>query len=56
MKTVVKVKCTCNHKQQDEMYGSQVRVANLTQKGSGNETTRVYRCTVCSTEHSIKVK
>jgi hypothetical protein len=53
MKTVAKVACLCKHEQQDKMYGSGIRVANLTQKGTGNMDTRYVRCTVCSKEHLV---
>jgi hypothetical protein len=53
MGTVAKVACVCSHEQQDKMYGNGVRVANLTQKGTGNSTTRYVRCTVCSKEHVV---
>lgn len=52
-KTVARVKCTCSHEFQDKAYGDKVRVANLTQKGSGNVATRIVRCTVCSKEHTV---
>lgn len=37
------VKCTCQHEQQDNMYGKGNRVANSTSKANQ------YRCTVCKT-------
>ena len=40
--------CTCEHKDQDEMYGKGQRVHNLGTK------TNVWRCTVCLKEKSIK--
>ena len=52
-KTIARVRCLCKHEQQDRMYGEQVRVANLTQKGTGNVATRIVRCTVCSKEHTV---
>lgn len=52
-KTVARVKCSCTHEHQDKMYGDKVRVANLTQKGTGNVATRIVRCTVCSKEHMV---
>lgn len=54
-KTVARVKCTCSHEFQDQKYGDKVRVANLTQKGTGNIATRTVRCTVCSKEHTVSV-
>lgn len=54
-KTVSYVKCACDHEQQDKMYGSKVRVANLTQKGPATNTSRTVRCTVCGREHSVSV-
>lgn len=56
MKTVAHVKCTCEHEFQDKTYGNNVRVANLTQKNTGNDNKRIYRCTVCSREHTVTVK
>ncbi len=54
-KTVARVRCTCSHEHQDKMYGEKVRVANVTQKGTGNIGTRIVRCTVCSKEHTVSV-
>lgn len=34
------MRCTCDHKDQDKMYGKKVRVHNKTKEG--------WRCTVCS--------
>ena len=42
MKNVVIKKCNCKHDFQDETYGKQMRIWNLTQKG--------VRCTVCKNE------
>lgn len=42
-----KIKCTCNHKVQDELYGNQVRLANPTSKQYPDNTIEV-RCTVCN--------
>jgi len=39
------IKCTCNHEQQDEMYGKFSRVHNPIKK-SPNQP-QEYRCTVC---------
>lgn len=39
--------CTCEHKEQDEMYGKGRRVKNLA-KGKNGE--KIYRCTVCLAE------
>lgn len=46
-----KVKCSCHHEYQDQLYGPQVRVANATQKGDA--TKQDVRCTVCSKIHSV---
>lgn len=48
----MKLKCTCNHKGQDELHGEKIRVFNKTEKKSGNQP--VYRCTVCLAERSSK--
>jgi hypothetical protein len=55
MKTTAKIQCTCKHDYQSATYGAQTRIANLTQKGTGNAHTRVVRCTVCSKEHTVSV-
>lgn len=52
-KTVARVSCSCNHEFQDKAYGRNVRVTNLTQKGTGSSDKAVVRCTVCSREHTI---
>lgn len=38
-------KCSCSHEYQDKLYGSGMRVQNVTVKG--------YRCTVCSQEYNV---
>lgn len=44
----MKIKCTCQHKFQDQQHGKGIRVANpITGKSQGNG-----RCTVCSSEKS----
>lgn len=50
---IARVVCTCTNKFQDQTYGPQVRIANLTQKGGTTEDKRVVRCTVCSKEHTV---
>jgi hypothetical protein len=40
MSGTAKIKCDCEHAQQDQMHGKGVRIGNLTGKGN-------YRCTVC---------
>lgn len=55
MKTIAHVLCTCQHEYQDKKYGMGVRVANLTQKGTGSVDKRILRCTVCSREHTVSV-
>lgn len=42
-------RCKCSNAGQDAMYGKSVRVMNQTRKQDG----KVYRCTVCQTEHSF---
>lgn len=41
--------CTCQHKQQDAMYGKGNRVKNQTQSGN-------YRCSVCGNIEGISKK
>lgn len=41
-------KCTCDHKDQDEMYGNRMRVHTPTEKG--------YRCTVCLNHKNVDRK
>jgi len=41
------LKCDCKNKQQDKMYGNQMRVMNKTSKDS------TYRCTVCAKEKKV---
>ena len=43
-KNMKTVKCSCNHKFQDKMYGQGNRMANETRAGQ-------HRCTVCGTVH-----
>ena len=54
-KTVAHVACQCKNDFQDSTYGKGVRVANLTEKGTGDSSVRIVRCTVCSTEHRVNV-
>ncbi len=49
-----KVKCTCEHKTQDEMYGKGVRIANATAKQDDKAGTADVRCTVCSRVHRVR--
>ncbi len=44
--------CTCSNKYQDDKYGKQQRVFNMTQKKSGYD--HIYRCTVCLKERVVK--
>jgi hypothetical protein len=48
-----KVKCSCKHKHQDELYGANIRVANPTTKAFPDGTLEV-RCTVCNAIHKVK--
>jgi hypothetical protein len=41
-------KCSCSHEEQDKLYGKGLRLMKLTQKG--NDSKKVYRCTVCNKE------
>lgn len=41
------IKCTCLHKDQDDMYGEQIRVHNINPKGDA-------KCTVCGSVRSPK--
>ena len=47
MTTKIK-KCTCEHAEQDKLYGVKNRLMNPMEKGGK------YRCTVCGKEHSDK--
>lgn len=47
MNTKIK-KCTCEHVEQDKLYGSKNRLMNPMEKDGK------YRCTVCGKEHSDK--
>lgn len=49
--TVTKVKCQCQHEQQDKMHGQGVRVANRTAKGDKDSSEA--RCTVCGKIHRV---
>jgi len=40
------MKCSCDHKFQDEKYGKGNRVCNQTMK----DDKRTYRCTICEKE------
>ena len=52
MKTY-RVKCSCEHKFQDERYGKGVRVANpMAYKDPKSKDIQV-RCTVCSKVHMV---
>lgn len=51
-KTTAKVNCSCEHIQQDKMYGKNVRIANITQKRPAAGSVEV-RCTVCSKKHTV---
>lgn len=51
MKTTTKVQCSCEHEQQDKLYGKNVRLANATAKRD-KDTTDV-RCTVCGKVHRV---
>lgn len=50
------LKCDCKHDFQDNHYGHGSRYCNLTRKGSKLSGIAVYRCTVCSKEHSVYAK
>lgn len=39
------LKCTCDHKSQDELHGKNMRVFNKIKQSDTKNTT--YRCTVC---------
>ena len=41
--------CTCDYKDQDEIYGKKMRVMNSTRKGMSRI---IYRCTVCKKERT----
>lgn len=43
--------CKCEHEGQDNLHGKGNRVMNLTLKGKVGDM-RVWRCTVCGTEHT----
>jgi hypothetical protein len=42
------IKCSCSHKGQDSLHGSQMRVCNKDQKGT------TATCTVCGAKHKTK--
>jgi hypothetical protein len=42
------LKCTCSHKEQDKLHGSQMRVCNKDQKNQSAT------CTVCGAKHKVK--
>ena len=42
--------CTCEHVDQDKMYGKNIRLFNQTEKLSGSKP--IFRCTVCKKEKS----
>jgi len=41
-------KCDCKHKDQDKMYGKDMRLHNVCKDG------KAWRCTVCSNVKNIK--
>lgn len=43
-------RCGCRHPSQDSLFGVDMRVHNLTLKGSTGQ--QVWRCTVCGKERS----
>lgn len=45
-----KLVCTCKNAYQDARYGKNMRVMNLTERGSSVGSSAVYRCTVCKAE------
>lgn len=47
-KTTQIISCSCEHQQQDRMYGKGKRVANQCKRG---ETFEGKRCTVCERVH-----
>ena len=51
MSGTTRVKCSCVHEVQDQMYGAQMRVANATEKQ--NDKQREVRCTVCKKIHNV---
>ena len=50
--TTTRVRCKCQHEQQDAMYGKGIRIANRTMKGDAGRGYD-YRCTVCSAIHTV---
>lgn len=48
-----KVACKCAHKEQDALYGKNVRIANPTSKVYPDGMIEV-RCTVCNAIHKVK--
>jgi hypothetical protein len=56
-KTVLIVKCGCKHNHQDELYGAQNRVANLSTKSHNKITNQAdFVCTVCNSKHNHSVE
>jgi hypothetical protein len=51
MKTIARIKCSCQHEQQDEMYGKNIRIANVCKTNNPKDSARDVRCTVCSKIH-----
>lgn len=51
MKTIAIIKCSCQHEQQDKMYGKGMRVANAKATKNPKDPTRQVSCTVCSKVH-----
>lgn len=49
-----KVKCSCEHRAQDEMYGKGMRIANATATQDDKGGTADVRCTVCSHVHRVR--
>ena len=50
--STAKIQCTCQHEQQDKMYGPGVRLANDTQRKPSPSTVDV-RCTVCGKVQTV---
>ena len=52
-KNTVLIACTCKHEFQDQTYGKQKRIANVTAKG--DISNKEVRCTVCKSTQKVKV-
>lgn len=52
--STAKIKCTCQHEQQDKMYGPGVRLANDLPRKPQSVMVDV-RCTVCAKIQSVPV-